>query len=175
MAADDLPLPVVNFLNVIGVPWPYIDEDAVSRLTDLTREFARSVDTTHRDATGVVRRIADAHRAASTEGMSSRWTTMSDAHVRDVVDGAYTLAAALDVAAGYIVAQKAEAAGVLIAMAAAMAGLDWSVAAGPAAGGSQINVDPEGVREATALLRDHAAAMRDHATRFRDAFATLDF
>jgi hypothetical protein len=24
MAVDDLPLPVVNFLNVIGVPWPYV-------------------------------------------------------------------------------------------------------------------------------------------------------
>jgi hypothetical protein len=29
MAVDDLPLPVVNFLNVIGVPWPYIDEDVL--------------------------------------------------------------------------------------------------------------------------------------------------
>jgi hypothetical protein len=29
MAIDDLPLPVVNFLNVIGVPWPYINEDTV--------------------------------------------------------------------------------------------------------------------------------------------------
>jgi hypothetical protein len=29
MAVDDLPLPVVNLLNVIGVPWPYIDEDVV--------------------------------------------------------------------------------------------------------------------------------------------------
>jgi hypothetical protein len=29
VAVDDLPLPVVNFLNVIGMPWPYIDQDAV--------------------------------------------------------------------------------------------------------------------------------------------------
>ncbi|HEV2346688.1 MAG TPA: hypothetical protein VGS97_21485 [Actinocrinis sp.] len=26
MAVDDLPLPVVNFLNVIGVEWPYLNE-----------------------------------------------------------------------------------------------------------------------------------------------------
>ncbi|HEU5426120.1 MAG TPA: hypothetical protein VFU74_04565, partial [Actinocrinis sp.] len=25
VAIDELPLPVVNFLNVIGVEWPYID------------------------------------------------------------------------------------------------------------------------------------------------------
>lgn len=30
MAIDDLPLPVVNFLNAIGVPWPYINEDQVT-------------------------------------------------------------------------------------------------------------------------------------------------
>jgi hypothetical protein len=29
VAIDDLPLPVVNFLNVLGVPWPYVDEDVV--------------------------------------------------------------------------------------------------------------------------------------------------
>lgn len=31
MAIDDLPLPVVNFLYVIGVPWPYVKEDTVAR------------------------------------------------------------------------------------------------------------------------------------------------
>src|SRR6266700_1577494 len=35
MAIDDLPGPVVNFLNVIGVPWPYINEDQVSQFATL--------------------------------------------------------------------------------------------------------------------------------------------
>jgi len=32
VAIDDLPLPVVNFLNVIGVPRPRIDRAAVGPL-----------------------------------------------------------------------------------------------------------------------------------------------
>jgi hypothetical protein len=35
MAIDDLPLPVVNFLNVIGVEWPYINEDTVWQFAGL--------------------------------------------------------------------------------------------------------------------------------------------
>jgi hypothetical protein len=41
MAVDDLPLPVVNFLNVIGVPWPYIDEDALRQFATFTRDSRR--------------------------------------------------------------------------------------------------------------------------------------
>jgi hypothetical protein len=119
MAVDDLPLPVVNFLNVIGVPWPYIDEDTVVQLADLTRSFARAVQTTHDDATRTIAGIASAHQAASTDAMTSGWAKMSARHVDELIDGCHVLADALDVAAGYIVAQKAEAVAVLIGMAAA--------------------------------------------------------
>jgi hypothetical protein len=119
MAVDDLPLPVVNFLNVIGVPWPYFDEDSIIRLADLTRAFAQAVENTHTDATRTIAAIADAHRGASTEAMSSGWQALSAEHVYEVVDACHVLAEALDVAAGYIVAQKAEAAAVLVGMAAA--------------------------------------------------------
>jgi hypothetical protein len=55
MAIDDLPLPVVNLLNVIGVPWPYIDEDTLREFATLTRDFATAVQGTHDDATQAVR------------------------------------------------------------------------------------------------------------------------
>ena len=119
MAIDDLPLPVVNFLNVIGVPWPYIDEDIVRQFASLTREFGQAVRTTHEDATRAVHALAEAHQGTSTEAMRSGWGTMSDQHVDEIVTGCATLAVALDAAAGYIVAQKAEAIAVLIGMAAA--------------------------------------------------------
>ena len=118
MAIDDLPLPVVNLLNVLGVPWPYIDEDAVLQFATVVRRFAQAVENTHRDATDAISRIADAHRGSSTEAMSSGWSRMSTQHVYEVVDACHVLAAALDGAAGYIVAQKLEAIGILIAMAA---------------------------------------------------------
>ena len=119
MAIDDLPLPVVNFLNVIGVPWPFVDEDVVLRFATLTRDFAQAVETTHTDATKAIAEIATAHQAASTEAMTSGWAAMSGRHVYEVVDACHVLADALDVAAGYIVAQKAEAAAILVGMAAA--------------------------------------------------------
>jgi hypothetical protein len=71
MAIDDLPLPVVNFLNAIGVPWPYINEDTVWQFASLVREFGLAVRTTHQDATESVAAIARAHQSASTEAMTS--------------------------------------------------------------------------------------------------------
>jgi hypothetical protein len=119
VAIDDLPLPVVNFLNVIGVPWPYLNEDDVAQFATFVRQFATAVTTTHDDATRAVADIAGAYRGSATDAMSSGWAKLSARHVDELVDGCHMLAGALDVAAGYIVAQKAEAVAVLIGMAAA--------------------------------------------------------
>lgn len=119
MAIDDLPLPVVNFLNVIGVPWPYVNEDQVTHFATLVRQFSTAVETTHQDATKAVTSISQAHTAASTEQMLNGWEKLSGQHVTEILDGCAVLADALDVAAGYIVAQKAEAIATLIGMAAA--------------------------------------------------------
>jgi len=73
VAIDDLPLPVVSFLNVIGVPWPYVNEDTVMQFASLVREFRQAVQTTHQDATGAVAAIARAHESVSTEAMQSGW------------------------------------------------------------------------------------------------------
>jgi hypothetical protein len=110
---------VVNFLNVIGVPWPYIDEDQVTQFATFVRQFATAVQTTHDDATRTVADIAAAYRGSATDAMTSGWAKLSARHVDELVDGCHVLAGALDVAAGYIVAQKAEAVAVLIGMAAA--------------------------------------------------------
>jgi hypothetical protein len=119
VAIDDLPGPVVNFLNVIGVPWPYINEDTVTQFATLAREFGQAVRTTHNDATQAVAGIAKAHQGASTDRMTSGWATMSTQHVDELVTACGVLADALDVAAGYIVAQKVEAIATLVGMAAA--------------------------------------------------------
>ncbi len=122
MAIDNLPLPVVNFLNIIGVPWPYIDEDVVHQFASLTRDFGQAVQTTHDETTQAVQAISQAHQAQSTQFMASSWATMSNTEVSAIVAGCTALAAALDVAAGYIVAQKITALGVLVGMAAAFIG-----------------------------------------------------
>lgn len=121
MAVDDLPGPVVNLLNVIGVPWPYINEDTITQFATLTRQFGQAVQNTHNDATSAVDAMADAYRGASSQAMRNGWTSLSAQHVDELVTGCRILADALDVAAGYIVAQKVEALATLVGMAIAFA------------------------------------------------------
>lgn len=118
MAIDDLPGPVVTFLNVIGVKWPYINEDSVMQFANLVREFGTAVQTTHDDATAAIQGIAQGYQSASTVQMSSGWAELSARHVTELVDGSQVLAGALEAAAAYIVAQKVAAIVELVAMAA---------------------------------------------------------
>jgi hypothetical protein len=119
MAIDDLPLPVVNLLNVIGVPWPYIDEDILHEFASFTRDFATAVQTTHDDATQAVKGIAAAYQGSATDAMTSGWAKLSARHVDELLSACHVRADALDVAAGYVSAQKIEAIAILIDMAAA--------------------------------------------------------
>lgn len=118
MAIDDLPGPVVTFLNVIGVEWPYINEDSVMQFASLVRDFGQAVQTTHQDATAAIQGIAEGYQGAATQQLSSGWEELSGRHVAELVDGCAVLADALEVAAGYIVAQKVAAIAELVGMAA---------------------------------------------------------
>lgn len=117
MAIDDLPMPVVTFLNVIGVEWPYINEDEVLRFASLVREFGTAVKTTHQDATSAIENIAQAYQGASSEVMRSKWAAMSGTHVSEILEVCELLAAALEVGAAYIVQAKLEALAELVELA----------------------------------------------------------
>lgn len=118
VAIDDLPGPVVNFLNVIGVEWPYVNEDSIYQFANIIREFGQAVERTHQDATATVSKLADAYQGASTRRMVSGWAELSDRHVREIIEGSNIVADALDAWAAYIVLQKGEAIAQLIEMAA---------------------------------------------------------
>jgi hypothetical protein len=118
VAVDDLPTPVVTFLNVLGVEWPNINEDSVLQFASLVRNFAKAVQTTHQDASSAIQGISQGYQGASTQAMASGWQELSARHVTELVDGCGVLADALDVAAGYIVAQKVAAIAELVGMAA---------------------------------------------------------
>lgn len=119
VAADDLPGPVVTFLNVIGVPWPYLSEDQVRQFASMVREFGQAVEQTHQDATVAIRNIAEAYQGASTRQLSSGWSHLSAQHVDEIVEGCRILAQALDLGADFVEGQKAAAVIELIAMASA--------------------------------------------------------
>jgi hypothetical protein len=118
VAIDDLPLPVITLLNAIGVPWPYLNEDTLAEFAILVRGFQSSIEGHHVESSQAVAAITRAHQSASTEAMHSGWTSLTSRHVTELVTGCAVLADALDVAAGYIVAQKAEAIAVLAGLAA---------------------------------------------------------
>lgn len=117
MAIDDLPLTVVNLLNLVGVPWPYIDEQSCTDFASLIRRFGQAVETTHQDATRQVDAVAEAYKSASSQKMAEGWRNLSAKHVTEIIDGCHVLASALDVAADYIIAAKAAAIGQLLTMA----------------------------------------------------------
>jgi uncharacterized protein YukE len=118
MAIDDLPGPVVTFLNVIGVPWPYINEDEVKAFAGKVRQFGEAVQRTHEDATSSMAKFAEAYQGESTRRMQSGWAHLSEQHVNELVAGCHVLAEALEVGADFIIAQKVEALAELVAMAA---------------------------------------------------------
>jgi hypothetical protein len=117
VAADDLPMPVVNFLNVIGIKWPYINEDTIHQFAALVREFGQAVEQTHQDAANAVEAVARAHQSSSTQQLESGWAELSSTHVTEILDGTKIVADALDAWAVYIVGQKAMAVVQLIEMA----------------------------------------------------------
>lgn len=118
MAVDDLPGPVVTFLNVIGVPWPYLNEDEIRRFASMVRQFGQAVEQTHQDATRAIAGISQAYQGASTQRMQSGWAHLSAQHVDEIVAGSHVLADALEVGADWVVAQKVEAIAELVGMAA---------------------------------------------------------
>jgi len=50
----ELPSEVVWFLNLIGVNWPAVNEDAVREYAAHVRTFASNVQDTHRTATATI-------------------------------------------------------------------------------------------------------------------------
>jgi len=153
----------------------------------IVRGFGRAVQTTHEDSTRSVAAIAAAYRGSATDTMVSGWGKMSAAHVDEIVDGCDVLAGALDVAAGYIVVQKAEAIAVLVGPEAAakplfakvedaMVGLDWSRSgAAPADPPGEIFLDAGALARHVGALQGYAATMRQHGATFGGRVAGLAF
>jgi hypothetical protein len=185
VAIDDLPMPVVNFLNVIGVPWPYVNEDTVMQFSSLVRQFGQAVENTHQEATQHVAGVAEAYKSASSRKMADGWAKLSDRHVTEILDGCGVLAVALEAAAGYVVAQKVEAIAELVGMAAAfvadqaaaVATFGLAEAALPAiiAGAERLVESLEMDLQQYLISKVAEAALKPLMARVEDALAGLDW
>ncbi|GAA2263133.1 MULTISPECIES: WXG100-like domain-containing protein [Kitasatospora] len=115
--AIELPDEVAQFLQLIGINWPMVNEDSVRSFADHVREFATNIDDTHHQATGTIKAMADAYQANSYELLVSKWAHLSQGHMNELVEACHVLATALDAAAEFIVAMKLECIAELIALA----------------------------------------------------------
>lgn len=114
----ELPGEVAWFLNLIGVPWPNVDEDQVRLFAQHVRTFAENIDATHQAASSTIRQMSAAYQGSSYEQLVASWARMSSDHMSELVDACHTVATAVDVAADAIVAAKLAALGELAALAA---------------------------------------------------------
>ena len=114
----ELPSEVAWFLNLIGVPWPNIDEDQVRAFAGHVRDFAGNIDSAHQAATSTVQQMGAAYSGRSYEQLVETWARMSNDHMTELVDACHVVADALGVAADAIVAAKAAAIAELAALAA---------------------------------------------------------
>ncbi|MFE9425951.1 hypothetical protein ACFYNO_23660 [Kitasatospora sp. NPDC006697] len=117
--AIELPGPVVDFLAVIGVNWPQVNEDKVREFASHVRDFATNIDATHQQATSTIQAMGDAYQANSYELLVSKWAHLSQGHMSELLNACHVLATALDAAADFIVGLKVETIAELVVMAAA--------------------------------------------------------
>ncbi|GGN44452.1 hypothetical protein GCM10012285_27010 [Streptomyces kronopolitis] len=115
--AIELPDEVVSFLQFIGVNWPNVNEDKVREFGSHVRDFAQTLDNTHKDSTSTIHQLAEVYQGASYEALLAKWGQLSNGHMTELINASHTVATALDVAADTIVAMKMEAIAELIVLA----------------------------------------------------------
>lgn len=95
-----------TLLDVIGVNWPNVDEDAYRDMADALREFAEDVEDDGHLANQHVQRLLSSGHGEALDALSGHWGKVKNKHVQDLAGGARTIAGALDNAATAIEAMK---------------------------------------------------------------------
>lgn len=95
-----------TLLDVIGVNWPNVDEDAYRDMADALREFAEDVEDDGYLANQHVQRLLSSGYGEALDALGGHWGKVKNKHVKDLADGARTIAGALDNAATAIEAMK---------------------------------------------------------------------
>jgi hypothetical protein len=114
----DLPPEVTWVMNMLGLPWPDIDEDQLRSYATHLRTFASELDDTHGAARSRISSLSEGYSGASYEALVERWAEATSSHMSELVTGCNDFATALDVAADGVVAIKSAVIAALVAMAA---------------------------------------------------------
>lgn len=104
--AIELPGPVSDLLNFVGIPWINIDEDKVREFATEVRKFASNISQVHGDATSTLKQLGSGYQGAAYEALMNMWGSKFESHIGEVTEACGVLATALDAGADFIEAQK---------------------------------------------------------------------
>jgi len=117
-----LPSQVVQFLQVIGINWPDIDEDKVREAAQHVRTFAQNVQSTHDSATAALQQAGQHYQGSGYDALVATWAQKSQDHMSELVRACQVVASALEAGAEAIVGLKVTTIAELVALAAAFVG-----------------------------------------------------
>lgn len=100
-----IPEGVDTMLDVVGVGWPNVDEDAYRDMADALREFADDADEDAHTAHGHIQRLLSTGRSESLTALDTHWRKVQGKN-KDLAGAARLIAGALDRIADIIVARK---------------------------------------------------------------------
>ncbi|MHC3815411.1 MULTISPECIES: RHS repeat-associated core domain-containing protein [unclassified Streptomyces] len=129
-----------TLLDLIGVAWPNVDEDAYRDMADALREFAEDLEDDGQIANNHVSRLLSSGTGESITALNDHWSKVKGKHIKDIADAARTIAGALDLAAGAVEGMKlaaivqlgylASEAGIALSLIPVTGGLSMLVGAG---------------------------------------------
>ncbi|WP_255311172.1 RHS repeat-associated core domain-containing protein [Streptomyces viridosporus] len=99
-------------LDIVGVGWPNVDEDAYRDMADALREFADDAEDDGHAAHQYIQRLLSTGRGESLTALDKHWSKVQRKH-KDLAKAARIIAGALDRVADIIVARKIAAVGEL--------------------------------------------------------------
>src|SRR5437899_974321 len=117
----ELPPEIVWVLNLLGLPWPAVDEDDLRVCATHLRDFASALSDTHDGAYAEIKALSASYSSPSYDVLAERWAQFSTAHVPGVVDACHAFATGMDVAADLVEAAKGVIIGALFALAGEIA------------------------------------------------------
>ncbi|MEU5974031.1 DUF6531 domain-containing protein [Streptomyces sp. NPDC047315] len=112
-----IPEGVDTMLDIVGVGWPNVDEDAYRDMADALREFADDADDDAGAAHGHVQRLLSTGQSESLTALDAHWKKVQGKN-KDLAGAARIIAGALDRVADIIVARKIAAVAELADLAA---------------------------------------------------------
>lgn len=123
-----LPSELTWCLNMLGIPWPDIDEDELHNWATQVRKYANDTSETHDAAHAKVKSLAATTHGDSYDALREGWQKASNTHMKDLVQGCHLFSDALDAAADVVVVVKLAIIAALTAMAAQIAAAQASAA-----------------------------------------------